>query len=73
MKTLAKSLALGAAALGLFGGAAIAEDATTVLAPPTFRCKACGAQYQVKTKVMKDDTIQVKLEQIAPVSQTKKR
>lgn len=63
MKTLTKTLALDALALGFLGTPAIAEDA--VLAPPVFRCTSCGAQYQVKTKVMKDNSIQVKLEKLA--------
>jgi hypothetical protein len=65
MKTLTKTLALGAAALGILTAPAFAADATTTLAPPVFRCTSCGAQYQVKTKVMKDNTIQVKLEKLA--------
>lgn len=71
MKQLAKTFALGALALGLLGTSAFAEDATLV--PPAFRCTSCGAQYQVKTKVMKDNTIQVKLEKIATAGNPKNR
>lgn len=63
MKTLRNTIALGTLALGLASHSAFADDA--VLVPTAFRCTSCGAQYQVKTKVMKDNSIQIKLEPVA--------
>ncbi len=71
MKTLTKTFALGALALGFLGTSAIAED--TAYVPAAFRCASCGAQYQVKTKVMKDNSIQIKLEKVASTANPKAR
>ena len=68
MKSFKNILALGALALVGFGSSALAEDATTsksyVTFPNTVRCQACGAEYHVLARTTKDNSIQIKLEQI---------
>ncbi len=62
MKTLTKTLALGALALGVLGLPAFAADATNSFADPgVVRCQICGAQYRVKTSVAKDSSMRLKL------------
>ncbi len=71
MKTLTKTLALATLALGFLGTSAMAEE--TVVVAPAFRCTSCGAQYQVKTKVMKDNSIQMKFEKLVGSGNSKTR
>lgn len=65
--TLAPAVAF--LAMAFLGTSAHAED----LAPPVFRCTSCGAQYQVKTKVTKDNTVQMKFEKIPSAGNPKFR
>lgn len=71
MKNIIKTLAVGALALVTLGSSAFAQE--TVLVQPSFRCTSCGAQYAVKTKAMKDNTIQIKFEKIATAGNPKNR
>jgi hypothetical protein len=60
-----KTLALCAIALASLTTAALAEDASSyVTFPNVVRCQSCGAEYHIKARVMKDNTIQLKAELI---------
>jgi len=60
-----KTLALGALTLASFATAALAEDSSAfVTFPNVVRCQACGAEYHIKARAMKDNTIQLKAELI---------
>jgi hypothetical protein len=66
-----KKLIASTALVALFGGLLPASAAEPIQVPPAFRCTSCGAQYQVKTKVNKDNAIQIKLERVAAAANPK--
>jgi hypothetical protein len=70
MKT-SLTLALGVLTLGIFGTSALAGNGKLV--PPAFRCTSCGAEYLVKTKVTKNNAIEMKLERIGVSANPKVR
>ena len=63
MKSIKNALVLGALALVTLGSSAFAEDAYVTF-PNTVRCQACGAEYHVVARVMKNNEVQLKLQQI---------
>lgn len=72
MKTLSKTLAIGALALSAAGTSVIAgHPQGAVVIPHPVRCPSCGAPHDVVVTPMKDNAISIKFQKAAYTGNTR--